>query len=63
MTRILYERGMIKALASHFGVTDQTVRNALRGITEGEQPDLIRREALKRGAVQKPFRIRISTKQ
>jgi predicted transcriptional regulator len=45
--KILYERGMVTKLASRLGVTEQTVRNALRFATEGEQPDLIREIALK----------------
>ena len=49
MERILVETGEKKKLAQFFNVTQQTVRNALRGLTEGEQPDRIRAEALKRG--------------
>lgn len=49
MERILVETGEKKKLAEYFGVTQQTVRNALRSLTEGEQPDRIRAEALKRG--------------
>ncbi len=45
--KILYERGIVAKLASRLGVTEQTVRNALRFATEGEQPDLIREIALK----------------
>ena len=45
--KILYERGIVTKLASRLGVTEQTVRNALRFATEGEQPDLIREIALK----------------
>lgn len=45
--RILYERGTIAKLATRFGVTDATVRLALRFVTEGEQPDLIRQVALR----------------
>lgn len=45
--KILYEKGVVSKLSSRFGVTDQTVRNALRFSTEGEQPDLIREVALK----------------
>lgn len=44
--KILYEKGVIPKLAKRFGVTDNTVRNALRFATEGEQPDLIRKIAL-----------------
>lgn len=49
MERILVESGEKKKLATYFGVTTQTIRNALRGLTEGEQPDRIRAEALRRG--------------
>lgn len=45
--RILYEKGTIPKLAKRFGVTETTVRNALRFTTEGEQPDLIREIAIK----------------
>ena len=45
--RILYDKGVIQKLAKHFNVSDHTVRNALRFVTEGEQPDAIRKEALK----------------
>lgn len=45
--KILYERGTVVKLAKRFGVTEATVRLALRFATEGEQPDLIRQVALK----------------
>ena len=45
--KILYERGTVVKLAKRFGVTEATVRLALRFATEGEQPDLIRKLALK----------------
>ena len=45
--RILYEKGVIPKLAKYFGVSEHTVRNALRFVTEGEQPEAIRNEALK----------------
>lgn len=48
-SRILTERGEAQRIASIFNVSPQTVRNALRFITEGEQPDRIREEALKGG--------------
>lgn len=44
--RILYEKGVIKKIANRVGVTEATVRLALRFATEGEQPDLIRKIAL-----------------
>lgn len=43
---ILYERGTVVKLAKRVGVTEATVRLALRFATEGEQPDLIRKLAL-----------------
>lgn len=61
MKRILVETGEKKKLAEYFNVTQQTVRNALRGITEGEQPNRIRSEALKRGGVEQKRRIVRST--
>lgn len=45
--RILYSRGVIPMLAKRFGVTEVTVRSALRFATEGEQPNLIREVAVK----------------
>ena len=45
--KILYERGTVAKLAKRFGVTEATVRLALRFATEGEQPDLIRQVALR----------------
>ena len=59
--RILYEKGTIPKLAKRFGVTENTVRNALRFTTEGEQPELIRPVALKEygcALSQKPITIR-----
>lgn len=44
--RILYERGVIAKIAKRVGVTEATVRLALRFATEGEQPDLIRQIAI-----------------
>lgn len=44
---ILYETGVVAKLAKRFGVSDTTVRAALRFATEGERPDLIRMVALK----------------
>ena len=56
MRRIYVKHGMTTKLAKLFRVTDQTIRNALRGATEGEQPDRIRDEAIKQGGfyAQKP---------
>lgn len=36
-----------RRIAQHFGCSGQTVRNALRFLTDGELPDAIRKEALK----------------
>lgn len=44
--RIIVPTGNVKRIAKAVGVSDQAVRNALRFITEGEQPDRIRREAM-----------------
>lgn len=46
-SRILYEKGVIPKIAKEFNVSENTVRNALRFVTEGEQPDAIRTSALK----------------
>lgn len=46
-SEILYKRGVIPRVAKRFGVTEATVRNAFRFSTEGEQPDLIRKTAIK----------------
>lgn len=51
MARILVERGSVKKLARFFEVSEQTVRNALRYITEGEMPERIREKALSSGGV------------
>ena len=51
MKKILVERGEVQKLATLFSVTSQTVRNALKYITEGEIPERIRDEAKKRGGV------------
>ncbi len=45
--RIVYERGVVKKLMQEFGVSDNTVRHALKFITTGEQADAIRDFALK----------------
>ena len=44
--RIVVPFGATRRIAEHFGITMQTVRNALRFITEGELPDMIRKEAV-----------------
>jgi len=45
--RIVYERGVVPKLMKEFGVSDNTVRHALRFATTGEQADAIRAFALK----------------
>jgi hypothetical protein len=44
---LLLERGSLKKLAKDVGVHTRTVQHALKFLTEGEQPDLIRNRALK----------------
>ena len=46
--------GETSRMAKLFGCTGQTVRNALREITEGDLTDRIRAEALKSGGVEAP---------
>ncbi len=38
-------------IAAILGCTTDTVNNALNNVTQGEQPDLIRKMAMERGAV------------
>ncbi len=45
--KILYEKGTVQKMAKALGVSQGTIRNALRFVTEGDQPDKIREEALK----------------
>lgn len=54
MRKIIVERGMTTTLAKLFECTDQCVRNALRGATESELSQRIRKEALKQGGFYKP---------
>ncbi len=54
MKKIIVERGMTVKLARIFCCTDQCVRNALRGATESELSQRIRKEALKQGGFYKP---------
>lgn len=49
---IRVERGETKRMAKLFGCTDQTVRNALREVTEGDLTERIRAEALRSGGVE-----------
>ena len=59
--RILYERGDIAKIAKKVGVSDTSVRMALRFATEGEVPDLIRRIAIQEfGCVLKTKKIDIT---
>ncbi len=46
MQKILMKHGTSIKLAREMGVSDRTVRDALRFVTEGEQPDLIRKKAV-----------------
>lgn len=46
MQKILMKYGTITKLAIEMGVNEKTVREALRFVTEGEQPDLIRKKAV-----------------
>jgi predicted transcriptional regulator len=59
MGKIFVERGEISRMARLFGCTCQTVRNALRGVTECETADRIREEALKGGGVEKPRKVKV----
>ena len=56
MRRILVIRGETSRISRLFEVTDQTVRNALRGLVEGELTDKIRAEALRAGGLEVPKR-------
>lgn len=49
MKRIFVQRGMTAVLAKKYGVTLQTVRNALKYATDGDMPDMIREDAYKMG--------------
>lgn len=44
--RIVYPRGTVKELAKRFGVCENTVRYALKFLTDGEQPEAIRKMAV-----------------
>lgn len=64
-SRILYEKGVISELAKQFKVSDHTVRNALRFVTDGEQPEAIRAEALSNygcALIKKPLIIKNQSK-
>jgi hypothetical protein len=62
MKRILVERGETSRMSRLFEVTDQTVRNALRGKTLGEMTERIRAEALRAGGVERKRRIGVRVK-
>jgi hypothetical protein len=62
MKRILVERGETSRMSRLFEVTDQTVRNALRGKTLGEMTERIRAEALRSGGVERKRRINVRVK-
>jgi predicted transcriptional regulator len=59
MAKIFVNRGEVGKIARLFNCTCQTVRNALRGATEGERAEMIREEALKSGGVEKLKRVKI----
>lgn len=44
--RIVCPPGAVKRIAAQYGVCENTVRYALKFLTEGEQPDKIRKTAL-----------------
>lgn len=61
MQKIIVDRGEVIRIATLFNCTDQTVRNALRFVTEGEQPDRIRAEAIRSGGVLRKRQISLKT--
>ncbi|MDR1368944.1 MAG: hypothetical protein LBJ72_02280 [Dysgonamonadaceae bacterium] len=56
MQEIRVKRGETTRMATKFGCTRQTIRNALRGITEGERTEEIREDAMKYGGALVPRR-------
>lgn len=44
--KIIVPFGAVQKIAKEIGCSDQSVRNALRFITSGDQPDKIRKEAI-----------------
>jgi hypothetical protein len=52
--RILVEYGETSRMARLFLVSDQSIRNAIRGLSNGELSDRIREEALRAGGVTIP---------
>lgn len=49
LKQILVARGEVQRIAKLFGVSGQTIRNALKFTTEGDDPDRYRTEAIKGG--------------
>lgn len=47
MNKIIVDRGVQTKLAKDIGCSTRSVQNALRFVTEGEQPDLIRIKAIR----------------
>lgn len=61
MHKIIIERGVLTRIAKDIGCSTRTVQNALRFVTEGEQPDLIRDRAINFYSgvlIKKPINIR-----
>lgn len=52
MKEIRVARGETKRMAKLFGYTDQTIRNAIRGVVQGEDTERIRAEALRAGGAE-----------
>lgn len=52
MNEILVKRGISAKLAKHHNCTPQSVRLALRGVTESELADSIRKTAIKWGGLE-----------
>lgn len=62
LKQILVARGEVQRISKLFNVTDQTVRNALKFITEGDEPDKFRAEAIKGGGKVTGRAIKLPTK-
>lgn len=56
MGKIRVDHGETGRMAKLFNCTTQTVRNALREVTEGELTERIRKEALRAGGIEVPRR-------
>jgi hypothetical protein len=61
--RIYVEKGETARMARLFIVTDQCIRNALRGLSSNELSDRIREEALRAGGVAVPQKRRVIKKE